>query len=222
MGYDTHANTIKAEYEKFYDYVRYRTFELLVEEITKKYSTEKLAKFSVAEAGVYLGNFAWIINELFPSSNLYLYDTFGGFDKKEIENELNRGYTDKEYAAKVVRDFSEEILSANEKIQIVKSRMKYPEKCIFRKGFFPETAMEDKNNKWVFVSLDMDLHDSILNGILFFYPNLVEGGYIMLHDYNNAAFNGIKLAVVEAEKILNVKLHRFPIADEGGTLIIQK
>lgn len=36
---------------------RYRTLELVVEKIRKKYSSEKLLNFLTSEAGVYRGNF---------------------------------------------------------------------------------------------------------------------------------------------------------------------
>lgn len=39
---------------------------------------------SVAEAGVYQGNFSAVINKCFPTRKLYLFDTFEGFDSKEI------------------------------------------------------------------------------------------------------------------------------------------
>lgn len=35
----------------------------------------------VAEAGVFQGNFAKVINANFPDRKLYLFDTFEGFDK---------------------------------------------------------------------------------------------------------------------------------------------
>ncbi len=42
-----------------------------------------------AEAGVFEGDFAKHINECFLESRLYLFDTFSGFDSKDIEKEGN-------------------------------------------------------------------------------------------------------------------------------------
>ena len=39
----------------------------------------------VAEGGVFQGDFARHINRCFPKSKLYLFDTFSGFDKKDIK-----------------------------------------------------------------------------------------------------------------------------------------
>lgn len=175
MAYDNVSGNLYEKYAKHYDYCRYRAFELAVEEIKERYTEKEIKDFSVAEAGVFLGNFAWIINHYFPNINLYLYDTFESFDAKDVEKELDNQYTSEDYMREM-REYFDHDISADEKIRIVKSKMVRPEKCIFRKGFFPATADEEKNKKWVFVSLDMDLYQPILDGIVFFYPNLVMGG----------------------------------------------
>lgn len=42
----------------------------------------------VAECGVFKGGFAGFINEYFPDRELYLCDTFSGFDERDIETEV--------------------------------------------------------------------------------------------------------------------------------------
>ncbi len=42
---------------------------------------------SLAEVGVYRGNSAKVIHSLCPERNLYLFDTFTGFDKRDCETE---------------------------------------------------------------------------------------------------------------------------------------
>lgn len=56
------------------------------------------------------------------------------------------------------------------------------ERCIIRKGVFLETVLEI-NDKFVFVSLDVDLYDPTLAGLEFFIPNMVKGGIILVHYY---------------------------------------
>jgi len=41
----------------------------------------------VAECGVYKGDFACILARIFPDRKLYLFDTFSGFDKRDINKE---------------------------------------------------------------------------------------------------------------------------------------
>jgi len=47
----------------------------------------------VAECGVFQGEFALEINRVFPDKKLYLFDTFSGFDKRDVVIEHKRGYS---------------------------------------------------------------------------------------------------------------------------------
>jgi len=49
--------------------------------------SEKDIKGAVAEGGVYRGNFSCEINRVFPDKKLYLFDTFTGFDERDMEKE---------------------------------------------------------------------------------------------------------------------------------------
>lgn len=42
---------------------------------------------ALAELGTYRGDFAWQLNERFPERRLYLFDTFDGFDERDIRVE---------------------------------------------------------------------------------------------------------------------------------------
>ncbi|MBK9794912.1 MAG: methyltransferase, partial [Holophagaceae bacterium] len=112
---------------------------------------------SVAEVGVYQGAFAEMINICFPDRKFYLFDTFEGFSPKDIQEELNQGI------AFGNQDFK------NTSVQRVLYRMKHPDKCIIKKGYFPATAV-DIDDDFVFISLDADLYAPILSGLEFFYP----------------------------------------------------
>jgi hypothetical protein len=54
----------------------------------------------------------------------------------------------------------------------------------------------------------------------FFYPRLASGGYIMVHDYNQYAYEGVKHAVDRfcAEQSVTP----VPMTDKGGSVIITK
>ena len=97
--------------------------------------------------------------------------------------------------------------------------MKHKEKCIIRKGFFPETA-EGINEDFVFASIDVDLYAPMYKGLHFFYDRLKSGGFIMIHDYNNTGFNGVKAAVRQFSE--EKKAPYFPLCDVCGSAIIMK
>ena len=58
------------------DYVRVATLELIAEEIK-----QQNVQGSVAELGVYQGEFSKYINQVFSQRKLFLFDTFKGFEK---------------------------------------------------------------------------------------------------------------------------------------------
>ena len=216
MAYDDVSDTMSAQYAKQWDYVRYRTIELLAEEIRRAQVAG-----DIAEAGVDYGDCSWIINAAFPDRHMYLYDTFRGFDKRDVELETEKKYTSKAFYESANYFLRESFQTAEDQIAYVKSRLPHPENATFRAGYFPETAEGEKDCRFAFVSLDMDLYQPILNGILFFWPRLNEGGFIMIHDYNHREFQGIKDAVKKAEEELG-KIPRMPIPDQGGTVVLIK
>lgn len=222
MEYDIIDETsLQAKFVTYEDYTRYRTFELVADEIRKKYSPDELSNFCIAEAGVYKGGFAWIINEKFPECEMYLYDTFEGFDKNDLTNEVNHSYTEERNIKRYVEYFGNPAESSDQRIEAVKSKLKYKDKCHIRKGYFPDSAEKEKDKRWVFVSLDMDLYKPMKEGLFYFWPNMVEGGFIFAHDYNNADFAGIKKAISELEQEFG-RIYKVPISDEGGTIVLCK
>jgi O-methyltransferase len=184
------------------DHIRHATLELCCEEII-----EKNIKGNVAELGVYRGHFAASINQVFPDRKLYLFDTFEGFASSDIAIEKNGKFSTGE------QDFSDTT------IEKVMKKMTHPENCIFKKGFFPDTAA-DVDDTFCFVSIDTDLFQPIYSGLNFFYPRLVNGGYIFVHDFNNEFYKGAKKAV--SQFCQEQRINYVPLPDSGGTVIIIK
>jgi O-methyltransferase len=184
------------------DYARISTLELIAQSLREKKITG-----SIAEVGVYKGKFAAKVNQVFPNNKFYLFDTFEGFHAKDIAIEKEKKLSDG------LQDFS------NTSVNIVLSKMKYPALCIIKKGYFPETAT-DINDNFIFVSLDTDLYQPILEGLQFFYPKLLKGGYIMIHDYNNPYYPGVKEAVHQYCFDNNIPF--FPVPDILGSVVIAK
>lgn len=168
---------------------------------------------AVAELGVYRGDTAVQLNELFPDRHLYLFDTFEGFDEADVSAEAEG-----ELSGAKAGDF------ADTSEEAVMARMPYPAQCKVRKGHFPETAAGLDHVKFAFVSLDPDLYEPAAAGLEFFYPRLNEGGAILVHDYNNAQFEGIKKAVTEFDEKLvaagAAPLKLTPLGDLHGSCVI--
>lgn len=121
----------------------------------------------LAEVGVYRGGTAKIIVQYKENKSLYLFDTFEGFPKPG-QNDLpffRKGMLSSQY---------------NE----VKSYFRREKNVFLYKGIFPQdTGKYVKDVKFSFVNLDVDLYESTLHCLRFFYPRMNRGAIIISHDY---------------------------------------
>lgn len=202
------SNSFPTDY--MMDYFRFRTFELVAKEVKARG-----LEGAIAEVGVYRGHFASLINDTFPEKRFYLFDTFESFNPEEYEREKSMG--------RVGTDNGFLIGHIDTSVDIMLSNIPNPDSCIVCKGLFPDSiTAEAEQEKYAFVSLDVDLEESTYQGLKFFYPRLEENGYIFLHDYTTHWLQGVKIAVARYEKDFGVQLKKIPIADRAGTLIITK
>lgn len=165
---------------------------------------------AIAELGVYRGDLAEKLNALFPDRPIFLFDTFEGFDQRDVDEELRR-----DLSRANICEFQDT------SIELVRSRLTHPEQAIFRKGLFPDTARGLEEERYCLVSLDADLYAPILAGLRYFWPRLNKGGMILLHDYGNERFRGARQAVDEFEAE-NGPLPLVPLCDLHGTAVIIK
>lgn len=183
--------------------VRLATLKMISQEIY-----ERNVPGAIAELGVYQGYLAAAMNRLFPERKLYLFDTFSGFDERDIAIEKSEGLSQA-----MTGNFNDT------SINLVRKSLPYPENVIFKQGFFPETVA-GVQEKFALVSLDADLYQPLYEGLKFFYPNMSSGGYLLIHDYNNSRFSGAKKAVrqfCEREEVFLV-----PLPDFHGSAVIVK
>ncbi len=181
------------------DYVRMRSLELICRELTS-------VPGAAAELGVYRGGFARCINALLPERTLYLFDTFAGFDEKEAAD-CGAGFKDAHRN------------TAAEKVLAV---MPHQEQVRIREGFFPATAAGLEEEGSALVSLDVDLEESTLAGLCWFYPRLSPGGYLLLHDCNSPKLPGVRRALEHFRAEWPAPIPAVPLCDINGTMVLQK
>lgn len=159
---------------------------------------------TAAELGVYRGGFARCINALLPERKLYLFDTFEGFGAREAA------------------DAAPGLVEAHRKADAARvlARMPHPERIELRPGLFPATAEGLEEERFALVSLDVDLEQSTLDGLRFFLPRLVPGGFLLLHDCLSPSLPGVARAFARAEEELGSRLPAVPMADRNGTLVV--
>ena len=190
------------DFKQYID-IRLASLRLIASEIN-----EQNLDGEVAELGVYKGKFASEINKLFPNKKLYLFDTFEGFCREDLDIEISQGYSRAKEG-----DFSDT------NVELVKNKLPYKEKAQFIKGHFPESIKEDLPS-FCFVSLDTDLYKPTYEGLKIFYPKLVKGGMIIVHDYNSSRFPGVKDAVKEYCSENNIFI--VPLCDMHGSSVLIK
>jgi O-methyltransferase len=191
-------------YAGLWDYVRRATVELLSREIG-----EREIAGSVAEAGVGYGEFAIVMNAFFPERNLYLFDTFSGFDQRDQSADTSLGLPQKPY----------ETLPAATP-DYVTARLPHPERAVIRAGWFPESAAGLEDETFAFVHIDLGLYSPTHAAVTWFYERLAPGGSIYVSDYNTSHTPGVKRAVREFAEEQGIGYVTLP--DWSGGVVITK
>jgi O-methyltransferase len=187
--------------KKYPDKVRFFNFWFQVERI----KNENISG-SFAELGVYKGDSALMIHLMDDSRTFHLFDTFTGFSRHDLDGETGKAAT---YSTKNFADTS---------VEKVRKKLSAPN-FVFHAGYFPETTSEMENEKFAFVNIDSDLYNPTKAGLDFFYPRLVPGGVIIIHDYN-PDWPGIMKAVNDFAKSIPVPI--VPLADQDNSVMIFK
>ncbi len=121
----------------------------------------------LAEVGTFRGGSAKIICEAKGNRVLHVFDTFEGLPsltQTDNPEEFREG----------------QFKSSFEEVRLFLS--KYANLHLY-KGLFPSTAGPITDIRFSFVNLDVDLHESTLACLEFFYPRMSRGGVILSHDY---------------------------------------
>lgn len=179
------------------DVVRNATLELLRREL-EVHQVEG----AVAEVGVAEGNFAALINAQFPTRTLYLFDTFRGFDQRDLAAERARGFGAAPYACPPAS------------VDVALSKLPHPERAVVRAGWFPESAAGCQEDRFSYVNVDVGLHEPTFAALDWFYPRLSSGGYITVTDFNNSRCRGVRSAVRRFARERGVTYAVLP--DRGG------
>jgi O-methyltransferase len=136
----------------------------------------------MAEVGVYQGGSAKLISEVKNEKELHLFDTFEGLPKvSEKDTHFGTSYWK-------TGEFS------NTSLEKVENYLSNYKNIFCYKGKFPDTSEPIKNKKFSFVHLDVDLFQSTIDCLKFFYPRMINGGVILTHDYHT---DGVKQAFNE-------------------------
>jgi Macrocin-O-methyltransferase (TylF) len=182
------------------DISRFYFFCLAFDQIRK----EGLAG-DLAELGVYQGHTATLIARAARrlGRNAYLLDTFQGFDQSDF-----RGL-----------DSDQKMQFSDTSLDAVRKRVG-DENVRFIKGHFPGSAAALPDTSYCLVHIDCDLYAPIFSALEYFYPRVVPGGFLIIHDYSSLAWDGAERAVDEffADKPEGL----IPLTDGAGSVVVRK
>ncbi|MBZ0243932.1 MAG: TylF/MycF family methyltransferase [Bacteroidales bacterium] len=131
-----------------------------------------LPEGAMAELGVYQGETALLLHALSPNRLLHLFDTFEGFRQEDLNQEKGEAATYKPHHF------------ADTSVESVKEKLNKHPNIKFYKGDFATQCHLAEKEKFALVSIDVDLAKPTAEGLRFFYPRLLPGGVIFIHDYN--------------------------------------
>jgi hypothetical protein len=163
-----------------------------------------------AELGVYKGNSARVLRDALeqtdPSRRLHLFDTFGGFDSRDLSG-VDAG--------------APTTMFSDTSLESVRHFVGGDGVCIYRPGYFPESASSiDPATSFALVHLDCDLYEPTRAGLEFFYPRLSPGALVVIHDYSSPDWPGTTEAV---DKFLADKPERLVLLpDHHGSAVFRR
>jgi hypothetical protein len=124
----------------------------------------------IAEVGVASGVSSRLIAEHSGGRTLHLFDTFEGLPQPDAELDAERFK---------INAFSWSLESVRQYLSGTPA--------VYHKGVFPkDTGDEVTSERFSFVHLDVDLYESTIECLKFFYSRMSPGGMILSHDYITA------------------------------------
>jgi Macrocin-O-methyltransferase (TylF) len=183
------------------DMARFYFFSLMLDQLLKEGLDGDLV-----ELGVYKGSTAALIATLARrlGRTAFLMDTFEGFAAADLQGiDADKRM---EFADTSVDAVRQHVGGANTR---------------FIKGYFPATAAQlPSDGRYCVVHIDCDLYAPIAAALDYFYPRMVPGGFMIVHDYSSLHWNGAEQAVDEffADKPECV----VPLTDGAGSVVVRK
>lgn len=201
---DVFSNSMYYDADIYFSSVQYTDDRIAHLELAAREIYHNKVAGDIAECGVYKGGFSRYIARFLPDRLLYLFDTFSGFNKKDLQDD------------KLPEDMLD--MFNDTTVEMVLNNIGHHVKAVVRKGWFPDTTVGLENNKYAFVSLDTDLYAPILAGLEYFWPRLSPGGYIFVHDFGG--LQGVNRAVKEFCKRMHISYIR--LSDYNTSAVLQK
>lgn len=136
---------------------------------------------AIAEVGVYQGGSARMICESKGAVALHLFDTFSGLPAASEHDAYTHRTKSNLYACS---------------LESIQTYLQAFPNVFYHEGLFPHSvAKVPENEKFSFAHFDVDLYESTLSCLKYFYPRMNPGGVMLSHDYS--ILQGVRKAFLE-------------------------
>ena len=188
--------------ENQHDMARFYFFCLVFDQLAKE-----RVEGDLVELGAYKGHTATLLAGMARKlgRTAYVMDTFEGFHTGDLNG------IDAAASSQAFSDTSLEAVRA----AVGEDNVRYI------KGYFPGTARElPDDGRYCLVHIDCDLYAPIKSALEYFYPRMVPGGFLIIHDYSSLYWSGAEKAIDEffADKPEAV----LPLPDSAGSVAVRK
>jgi hypothetical protein len=183
------------------DMARFYFFCLVLDQLVKEG-----IKGDLAELGVYKGSTATLIAQIARrlGTTAYLLDTFEGFDAADFKGV----------------DARQKVHFDDTSLERVRALVG-DESARYVKGHFPGSASQIPGDaKFCLVHIDCDLYAPMHSALEYFYPRLLPGGFLIMHDYSSLYWNGAERAV---DEFFSGRVESpVPLTDGAGSVVVRK
>jgi O-methyltransferase len=159
----------------------------------------------IAEVGVGEGGTASLLNHHFADRKLLLFDTFTGFDTRDLARNDDLGLGGAPYALPP--------LSAERVLDILPR----PDNVELYAGWFPESATGLEDRRFALVHIDVGLYQPTYASLRWFSSRVNHGGYLLVADYEHSSALGVSAAVQQHAKETDTTYVVLP--DLSGTAV---
>lgn len=165
------------------------------------YSTFQMARYAarlprgdVVECGCWHGHSTLAIARLLAAENFretfHVFDSFeGGLSDFGAKDESSFRLSDEEKRAQI-----EQFRSDFDFVRSVTAPFGFVE---LHRGWIPQTFAAFEPRPIRFLHVDVDMYEPTKASLEFFWDSLIEGGCVVIDDYNHAVFEGATRAVDE-------------------------
>lgn len=176
--------------DNFYKQCRYYSLAQIA-----KMAAQKFNNHDIAECGVWKGHSAYMLAKTFSdeafSGTFHIFDSFEGGLSEKVEKDTNLL---RHMSGGEIREEKEIFSSQKEDVSKVLSDFNFIK---LYEGWIPERFNEVSDQIFSFVHIDVDLYKPTLDSLEFFWPKVVDGGFVVVDDYGSSQFPGANTAVDE-------------------------